>query len=62
MTLEEFKGILQKNITNHLDRCDTYLANDVEGIVDLTFSQFFYDSTMTGLDIVSKPLDTAPQN
>lgn len=67
MTLNELKEQLQENVCMFYDETDGFDGfgpHDVKDslcqiIVD-TFNDSFYDASMSGIEIISKPLDTAP--
>ena len=70
MTLNELKEQIQENILTYMDSVESsYLDTDRQWVYDDlcqvivdTFDDTFYDSSMTGIEIVTKPLDTAPEN
>lgn len=62
MTLNELKEQLQENIRTYLDEYDMYIVDDLCDIVANTFNDTFYDGSLTGIDLVTKTLDTAPSN
>jgi hypothetical protein len=64
MTLNEFKELLFDNVTFCLDGhyLDDEVAYDVCEVIDNTFKDTFYDGSLTGIDLITKTLDTTPQN
>ena len=72
MTLNELKEQLQHNLLTYLDSvvvCEfhesyldsTVLDNVCDIVVD-TFEDTFYDGSLTGIDLITKTLDTTPSN
>lgn len=63
MTLLELQAELYQNLTEYLDvnGLEDYVS-DICDVVENTFEDNFYDGSMTGIDLITKTLDTTPTN